>query len=657
MAATQFDPIYHGLSTEVGKMRVASSGMAWKGIDSGEVTAIAGGDIKSAQWLRVARGFQLRVGLKDRKRETFDGFKREDLKKITELFKNHFQMTLEEVDVSFKGWNWGVTDFRGQDLAFLVSGKMGFELPLRNVANSNIAGRTEVSLEFSGPSAPKSKQAGDEMVEIRFHVPGVMSKLKGSEDGSQKSDAEDDEDEVSAAQVFHDNIKETADIGQVTGDIILSFEEVLVLTPRGRYDVDMFPDFLRLRGKTYDYKIIYTSISKLFLLPKDDQHVLFILGLSIPIRQGQTRYHYLVMQFTREEEITAELNMDEEEIAKYDRLKKNYEDPTFEVVSSVFRALAKKKIIGSGTFQSRDSHPGIKANLKAIQGDLFMLEKYIFFVSKQPTLIELSDIHQVVFSRVGASTAARTFDLKVVTKSGPEYMFSSINKEEHEPTESYLKDKKIRIKEMVPDVDVIMQTAGDDDDDDMQSVESDEDTRPRIKSAKDDDEDSSEDGMCQLAPHSEYRAHLTFTEDFQASGSDSGSPSASDSDSEGAATASDASGDREFKGPKKTKKTKKAKDGDAPPKKKKKVVQANQSDAEEDAEDKPKKKAKAKAKKSDDEMDVDGDKPKPKPKAKPKKDDVMDVDEPPRPKPKPKKKAEDGAPVEPPKKKLKKAED
>lgn len=169
------------------------------------------------------------------------------------------------------------------------------------------------------------------MVEIRFHVPGTHAKIKGSDAGSQKSDAEDnDEEEISAAQMFHDMIKDKAEIGQVTGDMILSFEEVLVLTPRGRYDVDMFPDFLRLRGKTYDYKILYTSISKLFLLPKDDQHVLFIvstlldrfpsvvliisydqLGLSTPIRQGQTRYQYLVMQFTREEEITAELNMDE----------------------------------------------------------------------------------------------------------------------------------------------------------------------------------------------------------------------------------------------------------------------------------------------------------------------------------------------------------
>lgn len=151
------------------------------------------------------------------------------------------------------------------------------------MANSNIAGRTEVSLEFATQSAKPSKNAGDELVEIRFHVPGTISKLKGSDAGSQKSDAEDnaDEDEMSAAQVFHENIKEKADIGQVTGDIILSFEEVLVLTPRGRYDVDMFPDFLRLRGKTYDYKIIYTSISRLFLLPKDDQHVLFIVRMVL----------------------------------------------------------------------------------------------------------------------------------------------------------------------------------------------------------------------------------------------------------------------------------------------------------------------------------------------------------------------------------------
>jgi structure-specific recognition protein 1 len=147
-----------------------------------------------------------------------------------------------------------------------------------------------------------------------------------------------------------------------------------------------------------------------------------------------------------------------------------------------------------------------------------MLEKYIFFVSKQPTFIELADVHQVVFSRVGASmgaAAARTFDLKIITKNGPEYTFSSINKEEHEPTETFLKEKKIRIKnEMVPDADLLMAAAvdDDDDDDDMQSVS--DNSEPRVKKVRTgeagaDDEDSSEDGEVSTTFHRDQI--LTFT--------------------------------------------------------------------------------------------------------------------------------------------------
>ena len=56
--------------------------------------------------------------------------------------------------------------------------------------------------------------------------------------------------------------------------------------------------------------------------------------------------------------------------------------------------------------------PDVKANLKAVQGDLFMLEKYLFFVSKFPHLLDVNEIYQAVFSRVGAGAsgaADRTF--------------------------------------------------------------------------------------------------------------------------------------------------------------------------------------------------------------------------------------------------------
>jgi structure-specific recognition protein 1 len=100
------------------------------------------------------------------------------------------------------------------------------------------------------------------------------------------------------------------------------------------------------------------------------------------------------------------------------------------------------------------------------------------------------------------AAAARTFDLKIVTKSGPEHNFTSINKEDHELVETYLKDKKVKVKnEMVPDADLLLAAAAgdDDDDDDMQSVSSD-DGPPRVKPSRglNDDDDSEEDGKSNL---------------------------------------------------------------------------------------------------------------------------------------------------------------
>ena len=39
----------------------------------------------------------------------------------------------------------------------------------------------------------------------------------------------------------------------------------------------VFPSFLQLHGKTYDYKIPYTSVLRLFLLPHKDQRFMFFV--------------------------------------------------------------------------------------------------------------------------------------------------------------------------------------------------------------------------------------------------------------------------------------------------------------------------------------------------------------------------------------------
>lgn len=106
--------------------------MGWKGEESPSPTSIGLANIKWIQWLRVARNYQIRVGLKDGERETFDGFSRDvsspscshrtigleltpdqDHDKLAALFKQHFSIALETKEISFRGWNWGSTDFQG----------------------------------------------------------------------------------------------------------------------------------------------------------------------------------------------------------------------------------------------------------------------------------------------------------------------------------------------------------------------------------------------------------------------------------------------------------------------------------------------------------------------------------------------------------------
>jgi len=54
--------------------------MAWKAETGEQTVSIPKSEIKWAQWLRVARNFQLRVGKANHQTVTFDGFMREVLK-------------------------------------------------------------------------------------------------------------------------------------------------------------------------------------------------------------------------------------------------------------------------------------------------------------------------------------------------------------------------------------------------------------------------------------------------------------------------------------------------------------------------------------------------------------------------------------------------
>ncbi|KAK6904618.1 FACT complex subunit POB3 [Kwoniella mangroviensis CBS 10435] len=547
MATVTFENIFHGDSPDIGKLRFNAAGFGWKTYASEEApTTFSGHDVRHATWLRVARNFQLRLAMRqaEKPRITFDGFKREDHDKVKRTLDEFFNIKMETRDTSLKGWNWGKAQVQGNDITFQVQGKTAFEIPLSTVGNSNIAGKNEVALEFNPPPPfphdPKdlSKRVPDELVEMRFYIPGKSMKSKGSDAGSdgEETDLDEDGNEVSAADAFHNMIKEKADIGAVVGDSIVVFEDILVLTPRGRFSLEFYPDSLRLLGKSTDYRVPFTSIHRIFLLPKlDDLHVQLVLGLDPPIRQGATRYPFLVAQWPKDEEVDAELNLSDEELAKYPDLQRKYEAPTFQVISRVLKALTGKKVTPPGSFRTAQGLNGLKANVKAVQGELYFLEKGLIFIAKQPILIDFSKTESISFSRVGGGIAsAKTFDMRVVSKTEvADHVFTAISKEEVQPISAFLKQKNIKLlnemEETVMDIDEPLS----DEDEEMESIASeDEDSGKKSKKDKggkkakpsvQDDDDESDD------------------EDFQSESSDGGSPSESDSDEDESGMASDAS--------------------------------------------------------------------------------------------------------------------
>ncbi|PFH55735.1 hypothetical protein XA68_17700 [Ophiocordyceps unilateralis] len=490
-AIESFDGIYLDLSKESGKCRFAETGFGWKPAGGGETFTLDRSNVGGAQWSRAAKGYEVRILHRNSGIIQLDGFQHADLDRLTKVFKNWYSTVLENKEHALRGWNWGKAEFSKAELTFNVQNKPALELPYSEIANTNLAGRNEVAVELSlpqdandtgtagqGGARGKGKKAGagrDQLVEMRFYIPGTATKkeAEGEEGGS-----DDAVEEHNAATLFYETLIEKAEIGEMAGDTIASFLDVLHLTPRGRFDIDMYEASFRLRGKTYDYKIQYDAVKKFMVLPKpDDMHCMLCIGLDPPLRQGQTRYPFVVMQFKKDEEVTIDLNLDEADLhTKYkDKLEPHYEEPLHHVVAKIFRGLGNKKISSPAKdFITHRSQYGIKCSIKASEGFLYCLEKAFMFVPKPATYIAYEQTQSITFSRVGGAVATlSTFDITVTMRGAitSSQQFSNINREDLKALEAFFKLKGLRVKNEI-DEDANMLAAAlrehgaDDDDDD-----------------------------------------------------------------------------------------------------------------------------------------------------------------------------------------------
>ncbi|XP_030417691.1 FACT complex subunit SSRP1 isoform X1 [Gopherus evgoodei] len=406
-----------------GRLRLSRQGVIFKNSKTGKVDNIQASELAEGIWRRVALGHGLKLLTKNGHVYKYDGFRESEFDKLSEFFKSNYRLELAEKDLCVKGWNWGTVKFGGQLLSFDIGEQPVFEIPLSNVSQCT-TGKNEVTLEFH-----QNDDAEVSLMEVRFYVPPTQ------------------EDGVDPVEAFAQNVLSKADVIQATGDAICIFRELQCLTPRGRYDIRIYPTFLHLHGKTFDYKIPYTTVLRLFLLPhKDQRQMFFVISLDPPIKQGQTRYHFLILLFSKDEDISLTLNMNEDEVEKRfeGRLTKNMSGSLYEMVSRVMKALVNRKITVPGNFQGHSGAQCITCSYKASSGLLYPLERGFIYVHKPPVHIRFDEISFVNFAR--GTTTTRSFDFEIETKQGTQYTFSSIEREEYGKLFDFVNAKKLNIK-------------------------------------------------------------------------------------------------------------------------------------------------------------------------------------------------------------------
>eukprot|EP00897_Mesotaenium_endlicherianum_P006284 jgi/Mesen1/5684/ME000288S04897 len=142
----------------------------------------------------------------------------------------------------------------GNMLSFNVGGKQAFEVSIADVSQTSAQGKNDVMLEFHVDDTTGANEV-DTLMEMAFYVPNTNTTYVG-------------DDETSSAQVFEQKILARADVGPTGDEALVNFMQVGFLTPRGRFKVELHQSFLRLQGQAVDFKIQYSSVLRLFILPK-----------------------------------------------------------------------------------------------------------------------------------------------------------------------------------------------------------------------------------------------------------------------------------------------------------------------------------------------------------------------------------------------------
>ncbi|KAL7258521.1 hypothetical protein ACSBR1_004619 [Camellia fascicularis] len=299
-----------------------------------------------------------------------------DVATLTSFLQSTCGITPEEKQLSVSAKNWGEVDLNGNMLTFLVGSRQAFEVSLADVSQTQIQGKNDVILESHVDDTTGANEK-DSLMEISFHIPNSNTQFVG--------------DENRLAQSSLTKSCQWRVLVQAVKNLLFHLKELRFLLQGeyctsvwGRYNVELHLSFLRLQGQANDFKIQYSSVVRLFLLPKGLIHEVFIL---------------------------------------------------------IMRGLSGAKVTRPGRFRSCQDGYAVKSSLKAEDGVLYPLEKGFFFLLKPPTLILHEEIDYVEFERHAAGGSnMHCFDLLIRSKTEQEHLFRNILRNEYHNLFDFISD-------------------------------------------------------------------------------------------------------------------------------------------------------------------------------------------------------------------------
>lgn len=407
-------------------VKMADKGIAMKILHNNEIKSIKKEDILRIELYRSTRNYAMRLITKTNIVE-FNNILEEMIEEIKKSVSEWYSMAAYVKPLEVTNTTKGKVSFSDECLEYRTE-KIIFDIPLKDIV-SVCSVKNEAVLGFEADDSTEG------VTEMRLTVP--------------------DENFVS-------NLRERSETGQ--SKAIFTFEEMNNVSPRGKSDFIFNQNCLRIIGRTFEHKVLYSSIKRVIEIP-GEKNVNIVFEAEPSIKQGLTRYNFINTQFDREIEEDFTIDVDEGVKSAFPDLKSSYSGELFKTYIAAMELFTKRPVEQLGSFRSKSGLNFVTCNFKAAEAFLYFIGDGIL-LSPKIIFISFSSIRLVRFSRVDVSVmTSKLFDMTINT-SDQCYQLSAIEKDEFGLVESYLAKNNVEIC-----IDVVEQHIPDDEDDSTTDIE------------------------------------------------------------------------------------------------------------------------------------------------------------------------------------------